>query len=83
MTGEGKRNREEGIRYTKPRKIIGKNRHVINGCWKSGGNERRAYRNSAEKYRKAHMYTAHIRIEGGGFCEKLEPRKSSFNACRC
>lgn len=52
-----------------------KNRHVINGCWKLGENECRTYWGDLRKPRRAYMYTVHIRIRGGEFCEKLKPRK--------
>jgi len=84
MTGERKREIERKEYDTQNlERLLEKNRHVINGCWKSGGNERRAYRGDLGKPRKAYMYTVHIRIEGGEPCEKLKPREPSFNVCRC
>jgi len=43
----------------------GGNRHVISGCWGSGGNECEAYRKGLGEPQKAYVYTVHIHIEGG------------------
>lgn len=58
---EGKREIERGIRYTKPRKIIGKNRHVINGCWKSGENERRTSEWLRKTSKSVYVHSTHAR----------------------
>lgn len=61
MTGEGKREIDRGIRYTKPRKIVGKNRHVINGCWKSGENERRTSEWLRKTSKSVYVHSTHAR----------------------
>ena len=64
--------------YKTEKRSSRKNRHVISGCRKLGGNECEAYWNGLGKPQRAYMHTVHIRIERERNLRKRETKKALF-----